>query len=368
MAEAGGVVTITKRGDRFRAVLKSGREYVGSRTFDTKREATAWLRREQALLAGGLDPRQGRVRVRVVLAEWLQVRRTTVARNTYQADADLVRLMPASLLAMNIGVVGEREIARSFEALLADGLAEASVRRYRASLSALFGWAVRERIIGTNPVLATRVPRSSAQREEMRPFREDELETAWQVWRGHDEHLADVMLFLGWTGLRWGEARALVVGDLLEVPSPGLLVSRSAPEGVETKSTKGRRSRRVPLADRVLPMVQAWTKDKEPNALLVTTSRGARLHRTAVLRTLNWVETGKGRRIHDLRHTAACLWLARGVDAGTVQQWLGHESIGTTNQYLHYLGTGADLAGLERLNFPAGYHGGTKPGQRRRAD
>lgn len=79
----------------------------------------------------------------VVLAEWLQVRRTTVARNTYQADADLARLMPASLLAMNIGVVGEREIARSFEALLADGLAEASVRRYRALLSALFGWAAR---------------------------------------------------------------------------------------------------------------------------------------------------------------------------------------------------------------------------------
>ena len=205
----------------------------------------------------------------------------------------------------------------------------------------------------------TRVPRSSAQQQEMRPFRDDELEAAWQVWRGYDEQLADVMLFLGWTGLRWGEARALVVGDLLEVPSPGLLVSRSAPEGVETKSTKGRRSRRVPLADRVLPMVQAWAKDKEPNALLVTTSRGARLHRTAVLRTLHWPETGKGRRIHDLRHTAACLWLARGVDPGTVQAWLGHESIGTTNRYLTFPGNGGRSGGSGEAQFsrgvPAGY-------------
>lgn len=356
-------MTITKRGNRFRAVLKSGREYVGSKTFATKREATAWLSRERALLAGGLDPRQGRVRVRLILTEWLEVRRTTVARNTYQADADLARLMPTSLLAMNVGAVGEREVARSYEALLAGGLAEASVRRYRASLSALFAWAARERIIASNPVLGTRVPRSSAQRDEMHPFREDELEERWQVWREHDKRLADVMLFLGWTGVRWGEARALVVGDILEVPSPGLLVSRSAPEGVETKSTKGRRSRRVPLADRVLPIVLAWASGKGPDDLLVTTSRGARLHRTAVLRTLNWPETGMGRRIHDLRHTAACLWLARGVDAGTVQQWLGHESIGTTNHYLHFLGTAADLAGLERLNSASGYPRGTQAGK-----
>ena len=56
--------------------------------------------------------------------------------------------------------------------------------------------------------------------------------------------------------------------------------------------------------------------------------------------------------MHDLRHTAACLWLARGVDPGTVQAWMGHESIATTNRYLHFLGTSADKAGLDRLNEP----------------
>ena len=77
-----------------------------------------------------------------------------------------------------------------------------------------------------------------------------------------------------------------------------------------------------------------------------------------MLRTLNWAETGKGRRIHDLRHTAACLWLARGVDAGTVQQWLGHESIATTNQYLHFLGTGARSGRPREAHFDAGVPGG----------
>ena len=34
----------------------------------------------------------------------------------------------------------------------------------------------------------------------------------------------------------------------------------------------------------------------------------------------------------------------------------------TTNRYLHFLGTAADRAGLDRLNSGWGYQGGTKPG------
>ena len=44
---------------------------------------------------------------------------------------------------------------------------------------------------------------------------------------------------------------------------------------------------------------------------------------------------------------------------------MGHESIATTNRYLHFLGTGADLAGLERLNSRPGAPGGTREGDER---
>ncbi len=246
-----------------------------------------------------------------------------------------------------------REVARSFDLLLGSGLAERSVVRYRASLSSFFGWCVRERIIGANPVTGVPVPRSSEEQVEMRPWTESELEAAHQRWQLEEPHLADVLLLLGWTGLRWGEARALLVEDLVEVPTSGLLVRRSAPEGVGTKATKGRRSRRVPLANRVLPIANRLADGKAASDLLVTTAGGARLHRSATLRTLRWSETGQGRRLHDLRHTAACLWLARGVDPGTVQAWMGHESIATTNRYLHFLGSSADKAGLDRLNEPS---------------
>jgi integrase len=333
---------------------------VASKTFDTKREAEQWLARERAALARGIDPRAGQQRVRTLLQPWLASRRTTVSANTYRIDADLERVLPPSLLALQVAAVGDREIARCFEHWIGGGLSERTAVRYRASLSSFFGWCTRERYILANPVTGVRVPRQSAVPTEMSPFTEEQLEDAYRGWQAANGHLADVLLVLGWTGLRWSEARAVRVEDLMRLPTLGLLVRRASPEGVGVKSTKGRRSRRVPLANRVLPLVLAMAEGKEPDALLLTTARGAQLHRTAVLRAVDWRRTGRGRRIHDLRHSAACLWLARGVDPGTVQAWMGHESIATTNIYLHFLGTGADRAGLERLNAARGAAGGPR--------
>ena len=123
----------------------------------------------------------------------------------------------------------------------------------------------------------------------------------------------------------------------------------SAGVSIGTKP-KSRKTRRVPVADRVLPMVRQLAAGRDGDAPLVLTECGYRLHASAFKRTLDWSVTVDGRRIHDLRHTAPCLWLARGVDPVTVQTWMGHASIATTNLYLHHLGTAAGKAGLARLN------------------
>jgi integrase len=96
--------------------------------------------------------------------------------------------------------------------------------------------------------------------------------------------------------------------------------------------------------------MQTCADGKGPDDLLLTTRTGHQLHASAVKRSVSWSTVAMGRRIHDLRHTAACLWLAKGVDAVTVQAWLGYASIATTNIYLHHLGSSADRAGLDRLN------------------
>jgi hypothetical protein len=48
------------------------------------------------------------------------------------------------------------------------------------------------------------------------------------------------------------------------------------------------------------------------------TCGAAQAHASAFKRTLDWPVVGEGRRILDLRHTAACLWLARGVNPEAV--------------------------------------------------
>lgn len=346
---------------RFRAVLKVGRQYVAGRTFDTKREAQSWLLRERAALAGGVDPRAGRSTVRTLLPVWLEERKDSVSAKTYIADAALVRLVPPQLAALSINAVTDREITRALIGLVRDGFAESSVRRFRASLSSFFAWAVRERMILTNPVARTRVPRAGLPRTEMFPFGEDDLDRIHAKAAEVDQRLADVLLIAGWTGLRWSELRAVRVRDFVEVPMPTLVIQRAEPEGVATKTTKSGKSRRVPVADRVLPLVVAMAAGREADAPLFVTASGHRLHATAFKRTLGWSSLAEGRRIHDLRHTAACLWLARGVDPVTVQAWMGHASIATTNLYLHHLGTSADRAGLARLNTP-GHAGGTSEG------
>lgn len=64
-----------------------------------------------------------------------------------------------------------------------------------------------------------------------------------------------------------------------------------------------------------------------------------------------WDATAAGRRPHDLRHTAASLWIAAGIDIKTVSAWLGHSTAKLTlDTYGHMMGTDADRAALDRVN------------------
>lgn len=156
--------------------------------------------------------------------------------------------------------------------------------------------------------------------QTVRPFSATELESAWSEWSGYSPILGDVMLVLARTGLRWSEARVVTVAD---AEADRLLVDKAASETGSLRRLSGCQVRVVPLALRVRPVVRRLVAGRDGEELLFTTSLGSPLERRAVLRRLNWTETGHGRRLNDLRQTAAALWLAEGVAPSMVREWMG---------------------------------------------
>ena len=96
------------------------------------------------------------------------------------------------------------------------------------------------------------------------------------------------------------------------------------------KVTKSRKSRRVPVADRILAMVRRMAASREADAPLFVTTRGISCMRARSNGrwTGPWSVRVDGFTICGT--WAGCLWLARGVDPVTVQAWMGHASIATT--------------------------------------
>lgn len=337
---------------RFEATLKDGRTFIASRRFDRRRDAEAWLDREEAALAGGLDVRAGQTRVRTLVPEWVKGRKTRVSAGTAHADAEMAKRLSPALGAMAVAAVDERHLDAWYQWLAAKGLAQGSVVRFRSSLSSFFTWAVSHKYVAVNPVASAPAPKPKEEPVEMKPFSEEELAEVVAACTEQHEHYGPIIELLAYTGLRWGELKALRVGDINTVPFKGLHVTRSQSEGQKVKATKSNRGRLVPIPNAVWPTVEKLAEGKSFDELLVTGPNGGQLWAAAFKRGVKWDEHGRGRRLHDLRHTAACLWLARGVNSGSVKQWLGHASIATTNRYLHWMGTMSDAAGLALLNAP----------------
>ena len=118
---------------------------------------------------------------------------------------------------------------------------------------------------------------------------------------------------------------------------------------------KGRKERCTPLTRQVAAILRAWLRELNPSPTdpIFPSRRGGALSHDAVEKLVakyaviaeHAYPSMKGKRItpHVLRHTAAIQLLQAGVDCSVIALWLGHESVETTQIYLH-----ADLALKEK--------------------
>lgn len=171
------------------------------------------------------------------------------------------------------------------------------------------------------------------------------------TWIGRRDHT--LLLVAVQTGLRNAELRSLRCRD----------VELGVGAHIHCLG-KGRKTRCTPLRSHVVAEVRVWLAEQHGLAdePLFPGMRGGFLSADALQRTVSRHVASacttcpmlRGRRItpHTLRHTAAMALLNNGVDLTVIALWLGHESIETTNRYLH-----ADLQLKERAlgySDPAG--------------
>jgi integrase/recombinase XerD len=148
------------------------------------------------------------------------------------------------------------------------------------------------------------------------------------------------------TGLRVSELTALTLDDVRLDRGSAYVRCRG----------KGRKERVTPLTKQTVKALRAYLRDRvvaSPTTPLFLSRRGGAMSRDAVehLVAMHHARATKNcpslatKTVspHVLRHTSAMLLLHSGIDRSVIALWLGHESIETTEIYLH-----ADLATKER--------------------
>lgn len=183
------------------------------------------------------------------------------------------------------------------------------------------------------------IPQKRAQKRTIEFLRRDEIEALVAApdtgtWIGRRDRT--LLLVLVQTGLRVSELTSLrrdsvVLGTGAHVQCDG----------------KGRKRRCTPLREDAIRALTPWLGEHRaaPDAPLFPSSNGGRLSTDAVERLVEkYVKCAAGRcpsmaekRVtpHVLRHSAAMDLRERGVDLSTIALWLGHESVETTQMYLH---------------------------------
>lgn len=156
------------------------------------------------------------------------------------------------------------------------------------------------------------------------------------TWHGRRDHT--ILVLMTQTGLRVTETTALTIADV-QLTRPGAHVNIA--------HGKGRKQRGTPISTAVIAVLRDWLRerDAQPTDPLFPTRRRTGLSRDSIAHLVTKhaataaashpsIAT-KNVTPHTLRHTCAMALLQAGVDTTVIALWLGHETIETTQIYIH---------------------------------
>ncbi|HZZ97446.1 MAG TPA: site-specific integrase, partial [Jatrophihabitantaceae bacterium] len=166
-----------------------------------------------------------------------------------------------------------------------------------------------------------------------------------------------IVLFLAYTGVRFGEMAALRVHRIDFLRRRALIAESVTLAGNRQVwgTPKGHERREVPIPEFLVEDLACHVAGKQPEELVFTGVRGGGALRSQIFRRAAFDRAADeigvpGLHPHELRHTAASLAIAAGANVKVIQQMLGHKSAAMTlDQYGHLFGDQLDQV-AEALN------------------
>lgn len=215
------------------------------------------------------------------------------------------------------------------------GIALRSRARITASLRSFFSFLTIEGYLDSDPAELLEAPRLGLHLPEVLTVEEIDAMIA-SIDYSKEECRRDraMMEVLYGCGLRVSELISLEISKLYM--QDGFLVVRG----------KGNKERMVPMSDVSIDEIKEWLDDRArlkikpgDENILFLNRRGGRLTRQRPFQIVKDLAAAAGIRKtispHTLRHSFATHLLEGGANLRAIQQMLGHESISTTQIYIH---------------------------------
>lgn len=320
----------------------------------TKKEA--WDNLQAALddLKAGrvvIGPKQT---VKQYLEKWLEKsKRLEIEVSTIEQYRTIVyyRLLPA-FGHLRLDQLNRDLIQEYYVGLVDEGLSSGYIENIHILFSAALKDAVENSVLARNPCQRVTLPQKKDYEAHFLTL--EEARHLVKVAKGH--RLWFFILMAVTTGARRGELTCLKWDDVdlnqgvVHVSKTGSHIMSAGYVVREPKTKSGFRKIRLPQV-----VIEALEEHKKfvdelkkrnkkswiENNLIFPNNRGGYLNHTVVLKQFKVLLAQAGlplMHFHDLRHSAATLLLAAGVNIKVVQEILGHSDVRTTlNRYAHVL-------------------------------
>lgn len=326
----------TKQGKRYLVRYKKpDGSHAAKRGFRTKFDAQQYLSTVDVSIAAGryVDPTDGRVRVEDLAGSWLENQAAVLKPSSFHPLESAWRVHVRPRWGRTpINDIRYSDV-RGWVTELSTRRGAATVIRSFGILSAVLDTAVRDRRLGDNPARGVKLPKKISKRRVYLTHAQVDLLASESMH-------PDLVLFLAYTGLRWGEATGLRIKDLdlsrrrVQIFENAVTVNGK----VHTGTPKTHVTRSVPFPEFLSPMIRSQAFGKTVDQLLFGDGDAHLLPPNskdgwfagAVRRSMSADPTFQRITPHDLRHTAASLAVSAGANVKALQRMLGHASAAMT--------------------------------------